>query len=198
MVPSTTVAVFVTLTGIAIAQGNPPGNGAEPGRQFEVASIKPAAPGSLTRPRWLPSGAADLHNVTVEELMLNAWRIFPDRILGAPAWVRTAGYDILAKPATGAKPSEANLMVQALLRDRFGLAIHHETRTLPVYALVMARKDGTLGPTLVESKEGGCVVRNPANPPPPPDPAKPATLVRRPDDAPEKAERRRGPDCHPG
>ena len=120
MVPRTTVAVFVMLTGIAIAQGNPTGNGAAPGPQFEVASIKPVAPGSRPVPsRWLQGGTADLHNVTVEELMVNTWRILPDRILGGPAWIRTAAYDISAKPETGAKPGEANLMVRALLRDRF-------------------------------------------------------------------------------
>jgi len=173
--PLMTVTVLVALTGIAIAQDNPPRKGTAP--QFEVASIKPVAPGSRPVPsRWLQGGTADLHNVTVEELMVNTWRILPDRILGGPAWIRTAAYDISAKPETPAKPGEVNLMVQALLRDRFGLAIHHETRILPIYALVIARKDRMLGPSLVESKEGGCVLRIPGNPPPPrPDPAKPAT-----------------------
>jgi len=175
--PVRTVAVFVTLTGIAIAQGNSPGQGNAPAPKFDVASIKPVAPGSRIIPsRSLPGGAVDLHNVTVDELMVNAWHIFPYQILDAPAWIRTAAYDISAKPETAAKPGEVSLMLQALLRDRFGLAIHHETRNLPIYALVMARKDGKRGPSLVESKEGGCVVRVPGNPPPPrPDPAKPAT-----------------------
>jgi uncharacterized protein (TIGR03435 family) len=176
MMPLTTVAVFVTLTSIAIAQDNPPGKGAAPAPEFDVASIKLVARNSPIRPsRWLPGGAVDLHNVTVEELMVNAWHVFPSQILGAPAWTRTAAYDILAKPETAAKPGGVNLMLQALLKDRFGLAMHHETRNLPIYALVMARKDGTLGPSLVESKEGSCAVRIPGNPPPRPDPAKPAT-----------------------
>jgi uncharacterized protein (TIGR03435 family) len=177
MMPLTTVAVLVTLTGIAIAQDGPPGKGATLAPKFDVASIKPVAPGARVIPsRSLPGGAIDLHNVTVEELMVNAWHIFPDQILGAPAWIRAAAYDISAKPERAAKPGEVNLMVQALLRDRFGLAVHHETRNLPIYALVIATKDGTLGPSLIESKEGGCMVRIPGNPPPPrPDAAKPAT-----------------------
>jgi len=109
----------------------------------------------------------DLHNVTVEELMVNAWHIFPDQIVGAPTWIRTAAYDISAKPETAANASEVNLIMQSLLKDRFGLAIHHETRTLSIYAVVTARKDGTLGPSLVKSEEGGCVVRTPGNPPRP-------------------------------
>jgi uncharacterized protein (TIGR03435 family) len=141
-----------------------------------VASIKPVArDSSIGASRWLPGGAVDLHNVTVEELIVNAWHVFPSQIVGAPAWTRTTAYDIVAKPDAAAKPGAVNLMIQALLRDRFGLAMHHETRNLPVYALVIATKDGTLGPSLVESKEGGCAPRNPGNPPPRPDPAKPAT-----------------------
>ena len=175
--PLRTSAVFVTLTGIAIAQGNSPGKGNASAPKFDVASIKPvAARSDVTRTRWSPGGRVDLHNATVEELMVNAWHIFPDQIVGAPRWIRTVAYDISAKPETAAKASEVNLMMQALLRDRFGLAIHHETRTLPIYAVVLARKDGTLGPSLVKSKEGGCVVRTPGSPPPPPpDLAKPAT-----------------------
>jgi uncharacterized protein (TIGR03435 family) len=176
MLPLTTVAVFVTLTSFAIAQDNLPAKGAAPAPEFDVASIKPVArDASVKLSRSLPGGAVDLHNVTVEELMVNAWHVFPSQILGAPAWTRTAAYDISAKPETAAKPGQVNLMLQALLRTRFGLSMHREKRNLPVYALVMARKDGKPGPSLVESKEGGCAVRIPGNPPPPPDPAKPAT-----------------------
>jgi len=173
----TTVAVFVTLTGVAIAQDNPPGKESAPAPKFDVASIKPVAPGARMIPsRSLPGGAVDLHDITVEELIVNTWHIFPYQVLGAPAWIHTAAYDISAKPETAAKPGDVNLMLQALLKDRFGLAMHHETRTLPIYALVTASKDGMLGPSLVASKEGGCVVRIPGNPlPPRPDPAKPAT-----------------------
>jgi len=177
MKPFATVAFFATLASFAIAQDNRPGKAAAPAPEFDVASIKPVARDSQIKPsRSLPGGAVDLHNVTVEELIVNAWHVFPSQILDAPAWVRTAAYDISAKPGTATKPDEVNLMMRALLRDRFGLAIHHETRQLPTYALVIARKDGTVGPSLVQSKEGGCVNRIPGQPlPPPPDPAKPAT-----------------------
>src|SRR5690242_10816641 len=167
--PLTRVAVFASLASFAIAQDNPPGSGGAPAPEFVVASIKPVARDSQIKiSRSLPGGAVDLHNVTVEELIVNAWHVFPSQILDAPAWIRTAAYDISAKPGTATKPGEVNLMIRALLRDRFGLAIHHETRNLPVYALVIARKDGTAGSSLVKSKEGGCVERIPGNPPPPP------------------------------
>ena len=40
------------------------------------------------------------------------------------------------------------LMLRTLLADRFKLAMHMETKELPIYALVVARADGKLGPRL--------------------------------------------------
>jgi hypothetical protein len=39
-------------------------------------------------------------------------------------------------------------MLRTLLADRFKLAVHRETKEMPMYALVMARRDGGLGPRL--------------------------------------------------
>src|SRR6185503_13243640 len=56
-----------------------------------------------------------------------------------------------AKASAPFKQDEARAMLQALLADRFGLATHNETRELPVYLLVLARKDGALGPQMKKS-----------------------------------------------
>jgi uncharacterized protein (TIGR03435 family) len=39
-------------------------------------------------------------------------------------------------------------MLRTLLADRFKLVVHTDTRSTPVYALVIARRDGRLGPRL--------------------------------------------------
>ena len=48
-------------------------------------------------------------------------------------------YDIVAKTAAPVPESQIQRMLQTLLQERLGLAVHRETRDLPVYALVVAR-----------------------------------------------------------
>jgi bla regulator protein blaR1 len=145
--------------------------------QFEVASIKPAAPdqrGMFIRDS--PGGRLNISNMPLKEMVIIAWRIQPFQLSGGPAWIESARYDISAKPDHSPKEGEVSLMLQSLLADRFQLKIHHETKELPIYGLIVANKDGKLGPQLTASKEGGCTELDPSKPLPPPDPGKPATL----------------------
>jgi bla regulator protein BlaR1 len=145
--------------------------------QFEVASIKPAAPdqrGTFIRPG--ANGGININNMGLKELITFAWRIQPYQISGAPSWIESAHYDISATGNHKPKPDELPLMIQALLADRFQLKVHHETKELPIYALVLANKDGKLGPQLKESKEGSCTPFDPTKPPPPFEPGKPPAM----------------------
>jgi uncharacterized protein (TIGR03435 family) len=131
-----------------------------------VASIKPAAPdapGMFIRRN--PGGGMTITNMTLKDMIVMAWRIQPFEIVGGPPWMGSARYAVVAKAAIQTAPSAISVMLQFLLKDRFQLATHRETRELPVYALVMARKDGALGPKLMESKEGSCSPVDPSNPP---------------------------------
>jgi uncharacterized protein (TIGR03435 family) len=144
--------------------------------QFEVASIKPAAPDArgmyITRG---PGGGVSITNMTLKEMIVLGWRVQPFQISGGPSWLDSVHYDVVAKPETKPKPDEMPLMLQALLQDRFQLAIHHETKERPLLALTLARKDGKLGPKLVPH-EGECTPPDPSKPPAPPEPGKPPTL----------------------
>jgi bla regulator protein BlaR1 len=145
--------------------------------RFEVASIKPAAPDQHgTFIRASPGGRLDIQNMPLKELIVLAWRVQPFQLSGGPSWIESAHYDISAKSEGNPKQEENFLMVQSLLVDRFQLKIHHETKELPVYALVVANKDGKIGPQLIESKEGSCTQFDPSKPPPPPEPGKPPAL----------------------
>jgi len=61
-----------------------------------------------------------------------------------PKWVLSDRYDIQARVEGNPTKDQMRLMMQALLADRFKLAIHNETRQLPVFALVFykPRKTG--------------------------------------------------------
>jgi uncharacterized protein (TIGR03435 family) len=139
-----------------------------PAQEFEVASIKPAAPDARgTYVRTSEGGRVNVTNMTLKDMITLAYRIQPYQILGGPAWISTARYDISAKPEKAPKDGEVPLMLQALLKDRFQLTLQRETKDLPIYALVVARKDGKLGPNLLESKEGSCTVPDRNAPPKP-------------------------------
>lgn len=157
----------ITLLLLRTLAGQDAAPPASPKPIFEVASIKPGSfpnlPGGTIR--WQTGGALRVTNMSLKELMEQAYDVFPFQISGGPDWLDSARFDISAKPDHEPKWQEEALMLQSLLADRFQLSIHRETKELPVYALVLARKDGRLGPKLTESKEGACTVYDAANPP---------------------------------
>ena len=68
------------------------------------------------------------------------------RIVGLPAWTSEERYDVVAK--TGGELKDYRVLLQALLRDRFGMRWHTEVRRVPSYVLTMLHPDGRLGPRL--------------------------------------------------
>src|SRR5579884_349098 len=105
------------------------------GPAFEVASIKPSGPdldfGQMTRdPRRIA-----LARVSVQNLMAQAYRISNFQIAG-PGWLDTDRFDIVATIPDGVSQDQVPAMMQRLLKDRFGLALHQEQRMMNSYALV--------------------------------------------------------------
>ena len=115
--------------------------------------------------------------MSVKDMIGSAWGVQPFQISGGPAWIDSVRFDIAAKADHDAKTPELMLMMRSFLAERFQLAIHRETKDQPIFALVLARKDGKLGPQLTESKQGGCTPPDLTKPPPPPDPAKGPSLA---------------------
>lgn len=154
------ILAFLTCCGAILAQPH-----------FEVASIKPAPPGGRGMYiRNSPGGRVEMTNMTLKEMIVIAYRIQPYQVSGGPSWIDSARFDVAAKAESNPKPGEMPLMLQAMLADRFQLTLSRETKDLPIYAIVVARKDGKLGPGLVETKAGSCETVDPAKPLPPPAP----------------------------
>jgi uncharacterized protein (TIGR03435 family) len=126
---------------------------------FEVASVKPAKQElRLQKPMFctFPARGRFLAFGDLRWLIACAYAISPARrqqeISGGPEWIGDELFAIEAKSAADDTPaltvSLGLLMVRALLADRFGLIVHTETKEMPVHSLVLARRDGRLGPQL--------------------------------------------------
>jgi uncharacterized protein (TIGR03435 family) len=140
---------LLASSGIAIAQSAP--------LTFEVSSIKPSSTDEQGKDFGIaPGGRLTMTNATLKEMILFAWQMQPFQISGAKGWIDSERYDLVAVPKNKAKEGETQLMLRVLLAERFGLIIHSETKEIPIYALVMAKRDGRLGPGLMEFKEGSC------------------------------------------
>ena len=105
---------------------------------FDVASIKPNRSADVGSYFGAPRGQLTATNVTLWEMIRNAYRLQGFQIVGGPDWLLTDRFDVIAKPAGEPGPEQLALMVQALMAERFKLAVHRETRELPVYELRLA------------------------------------------------------------
>jgi bla regulator protein BlaR1 len=134
-----------------IAEPSQAAQAAEAKLEFEVASVKRNNSGTQgggfgTR----PGGLVMVTNYTLRNIIRNAWNLQDSHIVDGPDWQNDDRWDINARAPEGAPPTPQQLMqmVRNLLADRFKLVVHNETREIPVYALVLARSDGKLGPQL--------------------------------------------------
>jgi uncharacterized protein (TIGR03435 family) len=141
---------------------------------FDVASIKQNKSGAP------PSGDMLRSNVPLDSgdffvptggffratnQSLFQYVIFAYRIIGnqmqyllpqLPGWVTADRFDIEARVAGNPSKDQLRLMMRSLLADRFKLAIHNETRQVPVFAMVLL-KPGKTGPQLQpHSDESSC------------------------------------------
>ncbi len=127
---------------------------------FEVASIRPASPPT---PETLRSGQfhagakidaahLDFGYISLGDLLPYAFRVKPYQI-SAPSWTRDSRWNILANLPSGVSQDQVPEMMQALLADRFKLAIHREKREQAVYQLCGGAR----------RTQGGGVIRPAAN-----------------------------------
>jgi uncharacterized protein (TIGR03435 family) len=77
----------------------------------------------------------------------------PIDTVSLPDWAMRERYDFsTTSPLPKPTPDERLAMLRAMLADRLKLAVHTESREQEVYELVVARKDGRLGPNLKASE----------------------------------------------
>jgi bla regulator protein blaR1 len=129
---------------------------------FDVASVK-LHPGvvdrnSLVPPTVLPGGRF-VSRFPLAILISFAYK--NARMTGIPDWTKTpqAVYDVEATStippglSMQARDDRVRAMVQALLADRFKLAIRRESKEMPVYALVVAKGGPKLQRADIDEKD---------------------------------------------
>jgi uncharacterized protein (TIGR03435 family) len=137
-----TVGLAAVAVPILIGVLNAPAQNAPPTTpKFEVASVKQNQISRGGISRRITPGNLIYTNIALAEFFQLAYGLSP-RQLSGPDWLIKDRYDIVAKSENpAASPQEIKLMLRALLEDRFKVAAHHESREMPVLALVTT-KDG--------------------------------------------------------
>jgi len=135
--------------------------------KFEVASVR-LNPGPMEPPNFRLSpddaygetGGLLTADFALENYIEFAYKIWPTReqsqaIFGhLSRWVQTDNYQIRARAAiTNPTKDQMRLMMQSLLKERFGLVVHFETQETPVLEMTLMRP-GTLGPQLHRHEDG--------------------------------------------
>jgi homoserine O-acetyltransferase len=113
---------------------------------YDVVSIHPNNSPNDNRHLSTDPGTLSFTNVTLKQMLAYAYGIREGLIEGLPGWADSAHFDVSAKvidpdlPALKSMSREQRAaMMVPVLADRFGVKVHFETKTLPVYDLVVLR-----------------------------------------------------------
>src|SRR5262245_41414734 len=103
---------------------------------FEVASIKR---NPSVESDWSfgdqPGGRWRMVNRSIATMIHEAYPTQSRELVGAPAWVTSDKYDVIAKGEGNPTREQIRQMLQTLLVERFKLASHVEMQERPVFAL---------------------------------------------------------------
>ena len=156
------IAILVLLGVCALAHAQLARSDSNPQKRssFEVASIKPnpSSERGLTVRVANPSSRFGLESATARDIIEFAYNLQGRRLTGGPKWIDSEKFDVDAQIADSEiaelrklPPDQflarLRLTVQSLLADRFALRSSHETKELPVYALVIGKEGSKLTPS---------------------------------------------------
>ena len=144
----TTTAFVTAATTLLSLQQQP----ALVGAQFDVVSIKLNKSGTIgSGGQTLPDGTLRLTNRAIATFVAAAAPVPVNEVAGLPDWAKSERYDIIAKPAPDSHPTREQRaeMMRNMLIERFKVGGHVEEVERPGFGLVLARRDGRLGPQLL-------------------------------------------------
>ena len=149
------VRALAGLALIALIPGMAFGQSTDATPTFALADVHPSAhtnnPNVYMTGGVLRGGRYDLRKATMLDLISTAWGMNADRVLGGPSWLELDRFDIVAKAPPNTSQDTVKLMLQALLKERFKLTLHTDTKPVPGY--VLSKGEGK--PRLKESDGSG-------------------------------------------
>jgi uncharacterized protein (TIGR03435 family) len=130
---------------------------------FDVVSIKSLD--GITRSRMpgarQSQGRFARAAATLRQLVEYAYDMQPSQVTGGPAWVSTSRFQVDARTERTTTPAQMRAMVRRMLAERFALKAHTDVRERPIYRMVVARRDGKLGPLIYHIDDAECGGSNP-------------------------------------
>jgi uncharacterized protein (TIGR03435 family) len=145
---------------VFLKRDDAPVNGLQSAQTFDVASVKRMPPpvGGVRSSMDLKPGRLTCSNVNLRKLIVQAYSV-KDFQLPGPDWLSSEIYDISATMPPATSTDQVLLMMQRLLADRFQLVLHHQTREVPMYSLVVGKgglkiKEGEFGRSSTSASPG--------------------------------------------
>jgi hypothetical protein len=105
---------------------------------YDVASIRPNTTAGGDSSSRGTTGQIVFTNQPLKRLIERAYGVKPFQVAGPP-WIENVRFDITARYPPETNIDDRALMLRALLEDRFGLAVHRESKLMPGYTLVVSK-----------------------------------------------------------
>ncbi len=125
--------------------------------EFVVSTIKPSPPTNVPSGTYgIQAGSYQAFGASLIYLLTFGYNMHPKQFIGLPAWATSDRYEVNAKLPDGGRPTDAQLriMVQNLVKDRFGITSHVEKRELSAYTINVG-KGGLAGIKMTRSEAQG-------------------------------------------
>lgn len=146
------IAGCLSLPGLSVAQN--------PSAAYDVSSIKPHDAGDRSMSWSADEDGFRAINVTLKNVISDAWGLRPDQVSGEPAWTDDLHWDIVGKSTEltpeqlkALTPEQRGRLMQQLLAERFHLKAHLEARTGAVFTLVPGKGGVKLKPIAMTEEE---------------------------------------------
>lgn len=143
------------------------------GQEFEAASVKPYKPPSDGRFMFRTSGGPGSSDpgrinyvgMSLKDLVAIAYQVKRTQVYG-PDWIDSERFDIIATMPPATTKDQFAVMMEKLLKERFKLETHRDTKELSAMVLTVGKKGIKFKESVpVAPKEGD---PKPNDPPPPP------------------------------